>query len=117
MNKQSIQKWCKALRSGKYKQTTRKLQSANGFCCLGVCVKEFVPKKNIRLDIFGHLCGFLPTYEAQPGVPEWIADINSDFRQKTETNIHQLNDNEKLTFDEIADCLEAVYIHEVLGEG
>lgn len=29
-------KWVEALRSGKYKQTQRRLQFKNGYCCLGV---------------------------------------------------------------------------------
>lgn len=36
MNKQLKTKWLKALRSGKYKQISRSLHTAEGFCCLGV---------------------------------------------------------------------------------
>lgn len=31
-----MQKWVKALRSGKYKQTKSELKDNNGYCCLGV---------------------------------------------------------------------------------
>ena len=36
VQKQRIKRFVKALRSGKYKQTTGKLQNANSYCCLGV---------------------------------------------------------------------------------
>lgn len=36
MNKDIKEKWIKALTSGEYKQTTGKLRTAEGFCCLGV---------------------------------------------------------------------------------
>lgn len=39
MNKQLRDKWIKALRSGKYKQTTGVLKSGDHYCCLGVLCK------------------------------------------------------------------------------
>ena len=36
MNKELIEKWISALRSGKYLQTTLALRDNYGFCCLGV---------------------------------------------------------------------------------
>jgi len=36
MNQEIKTQWIKALRSGKYSQTTETLQDSTGFCCLGV---------------------------------------------------------------------------------
>ena len=35
-------KWVEALRSGKYKQGRGKLNSENGYCCLGVLCEVFI---------------------------------------------------------------------------
>lgn len=36
MKQSYAKKWVKALRSGKYKQTQKKLKDETGYCCLGV---------------------------------------------------------------------------------
>ena len=43
------QKWVKALRSGKYKQTQENLYKNDKFCCLGVLAME-CGRKNLELD-------------------------------------------------------------------
>lgn len=49
MEKRIKTKWLKALRSGKYKQTTRFLKDENGYCCLGVlCDLHRLSKVNKR---------------------------------------------------------------------
>ena len=40
--------WVEALRSGKYKQATRKLRDDTSFCCLGVACDIFDPKGWMR---------------------------------------------------------------------
>ena len=40
MDKNVVELWVKALRSGKYKQTRRVLKDKNGYCCLGVLAEE-----------------------------------------------------------------------------
>lgn len=121
--KSDILKWTKALRSGKYKQGKRQLQSENGFCCLGVACDIFIKEKVKIKDADGLLSG---TYPVNQRAPKWLKAINSDFENKQfkaaplETaaySLSSLNDgfgHNQLTFDEIADCLEAVYIHKVL---
>ena len=47
--KDDIQKWCEALRSGKYNQGHQTLQSTTGFCCLGVACIEFIPKSELLI--------------------------------------------------------------------
>lgn len=124
-----IKKWTDALRSGKYKQTKNTLQDAKGYCCLGVACDLFIPNPRIS-SIDGYLFGAHPS--AQTDAPKWLRDINGDFFRRTGMLLTLLNDKGigdttlgngtkykftkigSLTFDEIADLLEAVYIHKVL---
>ena len=120
-NKQSIAKWCKALRSGKYKQGKGSLQSKKGHCCLGVACELFIPKLLQERSLDGCLNFDVP--QDQPYLrarPEhFIGSIDNDFYIKTYTHLIDLNDTgienfNSFTFNEIADLLEAVYIHNVL---
>ena len=111
-NKKDITKWCKALRSGKYKQTKDTLQDKKGYCRLGVSCDIFIPDELKSLNKDRSLFGDLSNSQKAPG---WLKDINHDFSIKTTYSLSRLNDSEDFTFDEIADVLEAVYIHEVLG--
>ena len=126
-SKVDIQKWVDALRSGTYAQTQCTLQDNSGFCCLGVACDIFIAAENLKLDDSGYMWGGLPG--AQPKAPAWLKNIHSDFRKKTGLDFSQLNDGglgnfdtdiaeiylKSFTFDEIADIIEAIYIHEVLG--
>lgn len=112
--KKNIQKWVKALRSGKYKQGIFRLQSEDDrYCCLGVACKEFIGKK-ARVDSFGLLAGGIITNISQPNAPGWLTALNDNFFLKSGRQITGLNDSGELTFDELADCLELVYIHKIL---
>ena len=121
-----IRKWVKALRSGKYKQGNGRLETEDGFCCLGVACKVFIPKSEQFTDSNGKLDGWFPS--AQSNAPEWLKNINHDFEgivdspdavniTKNKTRKHvtlpELNDMYNFSFDEIADLLEAVYIYKV----
>ncbi len=112
-----ILKWTEALRSGEYNQCQNQLQFGDSFCCLGVACDIFITE-NANLNDRGQLKGCYPM--EQPNAPQWLKDINKDFDDLTKDEagvgfrIETMNDYEKMTFDEIADCLEAVYIHEVL---
>jgi hypothetical protein len=114
IKKSDIKKWVKALRSGEYSQCRDQLQTTSGHCCLGVACEVFIrnPIRENRL-----LKGVTP--EEQLFAPKWLKQINDDFDKKVfgdrDWMIEKLNDREQLTFDEIADCLEAVYIHEVMS--
>jgi hypothetical protein len=115
-----IKTWTKALRSGKYKQTDGGLQDTFGYCCLGVACDLFIDKKKLVLSPSrGFMSGAFPA--DQPKSPKWLANLNKDFKNITGEDIASLNDEganvyevKRLTFDEIADLLEAVYIHKVL---
>jgi len=107
-----IKKWVFALRSGDYKQTTDALQDKNGYCCLGVACKVFIPKNKLVFQN-GFLKGSIPEF-FQINTPKWLKDIDFTFDKLTEKSLPVLNDIDNLTFDEIADCLELVYIHKIL---
>ena len=109
--KSQIKKWCNALRSGKYKQGKGRLQRQEGYCCLGVACHVFIPKNKIVLHS-GLMDGYNP--DDQPSAPIWLDKINDRLENISGKYLTQLNDNAGFTFDEIADVLEAVYIHEVL---
>lgn len=106
-----IEKWCTALRSGRFKQTSGKLQDEKGYCCLGVACRVFLPNPKLK---HGILNGYIIDKEDQPKAPEWLLLINNAFAKKMGIALDLLNDGEKLTFDEIADCLELVFIHKAL---
>lgn len=110
INKKQFNKWIVALRSGKYQQTKCKLQDEDGYCCLGVACK--VLSKNYKKQKNGMLSGKLPSKSL--GAQKWVVNINYDFDSKTGKPLVTLNDIFRFNFDEIADLLEAVYIHKVL---
>lgn len=110
MIKKDIQKWTKALRSGKYKQSKHSLQNKDGYCCLGVACEVFVENYN-RCEN-GYLSGGTPLLSN--GAPFFLIELQGDFSIKTETDFIELNDRGDFTFDEIADMIETVYIHKIL---
>jgi hypothetical protein len=121
VSKRKIQEWTNELRSGKYNQTRYKLEDENGLCCLGVACKVFIKEDKLETkQVSGHLFGATP--KAQKHAPHWLKIINADFARLTKHEdercgvlLEKLNDIEMLNFDEIADCLEAVYIYEVMS--
>lgn len=91
-------KWIKALRSGRYKQTTGRLRKKiNGkyrYCCLGVLCK--INRLNFRTcTIKGHIA-------------DKIATEKFGLSYKEQTRLSTLNDIDRLTFKQIADEIEAV---------
>ena len=113
--KEDLKIWIKALRSGKFKQGKNRLQeSKTEYCCLGVACKVLIPKHLLETHGKGLLIGKEP--EDQLHSPQWLADIDFNFDVTTGKSLMRLNDEENFTFNEIADLLEAVYIHKVLKE-
>lgn len=107
-----VKKWVIALRSGKYKQSTHKLQNKKGYCCLGVACDIFIPKNKKQTDIDGILLGEFP--KLQHYSPPWLKTINEVTGDKIGITLSRLNDQEKYSFNEIADVIELVYIHKAL---
>ena len=112
IDKKDIRKWVRALRSGKYRQGQGQLQDCIGHCCLGVACDVFVPKIKQRRGFDGYLKGNLP--DEQKYAPAWLKKIDSHFFKKTNIGLPDLNDEDNFTFNEIADLLELVYIHDAL---
>ena len=111
ISKNNVAKWCKALRSGKYPQDVGFLQTEKGFCCLGVACDLFIPKSKLIVDIDGRVAGV--GFLQQNNTPALLNRLNYDFVNKTGNALATLNDG-GYSFDEIADMLELVYIHEAL---
>lgn len=111
MKKENADKWVAALRSGKYKQTKGHLQTADGFCCLGVLldINGIQPVKGETVadhDVYYYgeeraviANQFLTTCD--------IKEPSGMFSSETERNtqLSALNDDGK-SFAEIADIIE-----------
>lgn len=113
MKKKIADKWVKALRSGKFKQTQGQLQDAEGFCCLGVlCIlaeQEGVDVARKTYKHGPHLKGGVLEY--QKAVMEW-ADLSSDdgFFELSGISSSLVDKNDSgESFEEIADFIEKHY--------
>ena len=97
MNKQYKKLWLEALRSGKYKQTTGQLGYNGGFCCLGVlCEVTEMP--------YEHQDTCLPkNIMSAAGLQSDDPQLNYDGKV---ISLSHLNDDENLTFAQIADLIE-----------
>ena len=120
-NKERIQKWVDSLRSGKYSQTTQTLQDSTGYCCLGVaCELSGIGDwdEDLNYDIEGvKESECLPKHVAdwygieQDALVEIERIEGSPFSQDLEY-ITLLNDDYKMSFTEIARCIERTYLWE-----
>jgi len=110
INKEELKKWITALRSGNFNQSSLKLQSKWGYCCLGVACKVLIPQEKLKFNFQGLLYGGTP--EDQPHSPKWLGEINKDLFEKTGRSLTNLNDTDKLSFNQIADELEKYYLIE-----
>jgi hypothetical protein len=108
INIEELKTWISALRSGNYEQGKGNLQTNKGFCCLGVACKVLIPVDQQKLNANGFLHGSLP--DDQPNAPEWLQEIDDNFREKTGKRLVSLNDYENYSFDEIANLLEKNYL-------
>lgn len=85
--------WMAALRSNKFHQTRHVLTSPLGYCCMGVA---------------GKVCFNMPDGKMEGRC--YLSDIAAEgqhFSHSDEVILSQLNDNERLTFYEIAAFVEA----------
>jgi|GEM_PF-1369815 len=119
LNREQFNKWLRALKSGKYKQTIGTLNDRKGYCCLGVACKVIIPKEKLQyekdFDDEGnetkseYLEGLLP--DEQKYAPQWLVEINDDFANRSKLNKHlsTLNDEDKYSFKQIAEVLKEAY--------
>lgn len=111
MDKKIKKLWLAALRSGEYRQARYKLRTRqNGFCCLGVLCNihaqenpELAALNVSPLSYFGET-GLLPSK-----VKSWagLKSNNPTVKYKGNTvTLALLNDNKRLTYNQIADLIE-----------
>ena len=119
MKKELKKEWIKALRSGKYKQTSRSLRTPDGFCCLGVLCDIAIKSGEVKNAIDEHLkwedqnrpyfrIGMESNYI--PGdIREWAEIIESPIveQENGETDyLTNINDAGELSFYDIANLIE-----------
>lgn len=127
--KRSVNKWIKALRSGKFTQTKDVLNREGSYCCLGVACKVLIKKTRLQLSSNGEISGGTPL--DQTNAPSWLKHIDSQFKILTGFTLTQLNDSGILyfqaapslldhdstiyfSFNEIADLIQLVFIEDAL---
>lgn len=105
MRKELKEKWLEALRSGKYKQGRGELRSVNDeFCCLGVlCDVSGQGEWDKRTE--AHYSYGQGTKWGAYGLPLFMNEFTG-LTMKPEETLFALNDDKKLSFNEIADWIE-----------
>lgn len=103
LNKANVRKWVKALRSGEFKRTTGRLKRVLGngtekFCCLGV-VHEISGIPSIgQFTLSDKAARWL-------GLGGWVKDPAIG-----RTTATMLNDERKMSFNQIADRIEKYWL-------
>lgn len=119
MRKEIAKRWAKALRSGKYNQTTGQLKSqGNQFCCLGVLC-DIAPKRLGRWDGtrfftangLSEWSGLPASVLKWAGMTRSTSDPQSDASDADTSRgkFIKLNDTLKLSFADIAAIIEKEY--------
>lgn len=96
-------RWAEALRSGEYKQGTLQLKSSEGYCCLGVLCEIS------GLNYSGSFASPPLGVQTWAGlVPDGVEPMPLKISQMKAGGrpLYQLNDDDYLTFDQIADIIE-----------
>ena len=132
-------KWVRALRSGKYKQGTGVLEHVDNkgkssFCCLGVLCKITkaprkvqsiaavpVPYKEVLYGNFNKNddddSTVLPiSVKKKVGMHSVEGKLRLGPGKSKATDLTILNDDKKYTFDEIADCIDAMIYGGIINE-
>lgn len=115
-----IKAWVKALKSGKYKQTTEQLYDGKGFCCLGVATDLYLKEKGKEWQketsrCYGVESQFteLQTSELTTEIASWYGlDSHSpEVNYKgTSRTLMSLNDQTGLSFKKIAKLIKKTYL-------
>jgi len=104
--KKAIKVWIADLESGRYSQTQGCLQDRSGFCCLGVACLRY----SYQVGEGSILVGGMPFQKY--GAPEWLANVDGDFKYLTGKNLSDLNDTFHWDFASIAEALRIVYLED-----
>lgn len=112
--KKQLKEWIAALYEERYPQGRGRLQSSEGYCCLGVGCIMFIPKEK-QQTFNGMLSGEVPPN--QQDSPMWLKYINNHFAEIAEHTLSSLNDQipDHFTFPEIAFLLDSVFLLKVLS--
>ncbi len=106
MKQEITNRWCKALRSGKYQQGKEKLKSDDGkFCCLGVLCEVYKEDHPDVSDIVLYSDNQMPIAE----VRRWAEQSRFDLSYNTNVpdyHLPTLNDKYDYSFEQIADLIE-----------
>ncbi len=100
--------WTEALRSGDYKQAKSRLEVNGAFCCLGVaCIVAEqhgirVARTSVGAALWGH-----ELQGRQRAVYEWLGLDRPRFLRPSARTLSGMNDEAGLSFDTIADYIEA----------
>ena len=125
MNQEIKTAWIAALRSGQYEQTTKRLRTPDGYCCLGVLCdlatqEGIVAWKKQELDEYDAFRAeevneetSYSTLALPPVVVDWAGLTDGEprvlFSEENNTRpeaLSCLNDEDRLTYEEIADLIE-----------
>lgn len=114
MKKRQMERWVKALRSGKFKQGKGALCSDNKYCCLGVLCE--INKRHVSKEESGGLVRYEYSQTVLPSRIKSYVGVWSDvgsFRDSKAENIipscATMNDCDARSFTEIADIIEQNY--------
>lgn len=110
MNPEIKQEWVAALRSGKYKQGRKRLNTDDKYCCLGVlceiAVAHGITEKATPSDLFNITCyGGCNTSSLPREVVEW-SGVSAYGDLSGQRSLSELNDIGR-SFSEIATIIEA----------
>lgn len=109
MKKEIAKLWSEALRSGKYKQTKRRLRKKDSFCCLGVLCDLSSLGKWSKEETYGgngfDALGFLPQ-----SVMDWSGMENElgEYGHFQDQSLSRQNDCGK-SFSQIADTIDTYW--------
>lgn len=111
-NKEHIQLWVDALRSGEYQQARSALKTSEGYCCLGVAC-EVYQKEVGDLDVTRPIKSYL--YDNRGGslpakVVAWLDVWSPNPTLAPGVTATALNDFRRWDFNQIADAIEQTYL-------
>ena len=102
LNKPIIQKWIRALRSGRYKQTRKFLRSDGKYCCLGVLCN--IVKPQVKGKWYGSC------FKVKDNGDEFNLPVSVQNFAGVSNSLHDScvtwNDEQNMNFKEIAQKLE-----------
>lgn len=112
MKKRQMERWVKALRSGKFKQGKHKLYDpkTDTYCCLGVLThinKEHLSTTDFTKVYSGELEALTGSLLVHTGVQDPIGEYVCP--EGFEDNLARINDEANKSFAEIADIIEQNY--------